>query len=107
MRLLYIFITLKGDIHGQFLDLLWVFECGQFPPYANYLFLGDVVDRGRYSLEVLCLMMAFKIKYPNKFFFLRGNHESNIVNESYGFKTECKLKLQYFYYKKLTLRSKR
>ena len=67
-----------------------MFDCGHYPPDTNYLFLGDFVDRGRYSLEVSSLLMAYKVKYPTRFFILRGNHECNPVNESYGFKTECK-----------------
>ncbi|KAG0741075.1 hypothetical protein G6F16_010252 [Rhizopus arrhizus] len=83
-------VKVVGDIHGQFHDLIRLFKMCGYPPSTNYLFLGDYVDRGMYSLETILLLLCFKIKYPKNFFLLRGNHESADVTQIYGFYDECK-----------------
>jgi len=83
-------IKICGDTHGQYFDLLRLFEYGGYPPESNYLFLGDYVDRGKQSLETICLLLSYKIKFPDNFFLMRGNHECASINRIYGFYDECK-----------------
>jgi len=83
-------VKIVGDVHGQYSDLIRLFEMCGFPPSANYLFLGDYVDRGKQSLETILLLLCYKIKYPENFFLLRGNHECANVTRVYGFYDECK-----------------
>ncbi|POW11351.1 hypothetical protein PSTT_05339 [Puccinia striiformis] len=83
-------VKIVGDVHGQYSDLIRLFEMCGFPPMANYLFLGDYVDRGKQSLETILLLLCYKIKYPENFFLLRGNHECANVTRVYGFYDECK-----------------
>ncbi|EEB06737.2 protein phosphatase type 2A [Schizosaccharomyces japonicus yFS275] len=82
-------ITVVGDIHGQFDDLLEIFKIGGPCPYTNYLFLGDYVDRGFYSVETILLLICLKLRYPQRMTLLRGNHESRGVTQTYGFYAEC------------------
>ena len=83
-------IRIVGDVHGQYNDLQRLFEFGGLPPQSNYLFLGDYVDRGKNGLETICLLLCYKVKYPENFFLLRGNHEASPINRIYGFHDECK-----------------
>ncbi|KAF2691629.1 phospho protein phosphatase PPZ [Lentithecium fluviatile CBS 122367] len=83
-------VKIVGDVHGQYTDLIRMFEMCGFPPNSNYLFLGDYVDRGKQSLETILLLMCYKLKFPENFFLLRGNHECANVTRVYGFYDECK-----------------
>ncbi|CAJ0567452.1 unnamed protein product, partial [Mesorhabditis spiculigera] len=87
-------IKICGDVHGQFSDVLRIFDRTGFPPSVNYMFLGDYVDRGEQSLETICLFFCYKIKYPENFLLIRGNHECAAINRVYGFYDECNRRYQ-------------
>jgi serine/threonine-protein phosphatase 2A catalytic subunit len=83
-------VTIVGDIHGQWYDLVHrVFVLGSDPLSTNYVFLGDYVDRGLYSLECVCLIFTLKLKFPDSVIVLRGNHESRQISQINGFYEQC------------------
>lgn len=85
--------TVVGDVHGQFYDLLNIFNLNGLPSESNpYLFNGDIVDRGSFSIECILLLLSFKLLYPKHFYISRGNHETHNMNQMYGFEGECKHK---------------
>ena len=80
-------LVVVGDLHGNLHDLIRIFLANGLPPKTSYLFLGDYVDRGSFSLEVITLLFALKLKYPDNICLLRGNHEEKKTNAVYGFKS--------------------
>jgi diadenosine tetraphosphatase ApaH/serine/threonine PP2A family protein phosphatase len=88
-------ITICGDTHGQLYDVFKLFEESGPKDSQTFLFLGDYVDRGYYSLETIFYFLALKLRYPGQFYLLRGNHECRQINQLYGFYVECQTRYRH------------
>ena len=86
-------IHIVGDLHGNINDLLRVFAEKGIPPNERFLFLGNYVNKGPSSVEVISLLLGMKVLFPSSIFLLRGSHESDVMGEMFGFRNECKSKL--------------
>eukprot|EP01013_Petalomonas_cantuscygni_P016887 TRINITY_DN3395_c0_g1_i1.p1 TRINITY_DN3395_c0_g1~~TRINITY_DN3395_c0_g1_i1.p1 ORF type:complete len:308 (+),score=61.99 TRINITY_DN3395_c0_g1_i1:206-1129(+) len=82
-------VTVCGDIHGQFFDLKELLRVGGDIPQTNYIFMGDFVDRGFFSVETFLYLMVLKCRFPRRVQLIRGNHESRQITQVYGFYDEC------------------
>ena len=90
-----------GDIHGSIRSLIHIFTQNGYPPEKNYIFLGDYVDRGAFSCEVIMLLFSLKCLYPENIYLLRGNHECTSLTERYGFKKECIKRAELKFYQEI------
>merc|ERR1740123_2896365 len=88
-------VTIVGDVHGQFLDLLNVFALCGSAPETSYLFLGNYINRGYDSISCLCLLFVLKARYPQRITLLRGAHETAQMSQVYGFYDECMRRYHY------------
>ena len=82
-------LTVVGDIHGHFFDLIELFKVSGFVPNTNYLFLGNYIDLGKFSVHSVALLFALKLRYPDRITLLRGNHECRRLSQIYGLYGEC------------------
>lgn len=93
-------LIVAGDFHGQFFDMLRIMDkVGGPPPFNKWIIMGDYVDRGDNSIETICLLLSYKVRYPEKMFMLRGNHECESITRIYGFYHECRRRYSILLYR--------